>query len=393
MLNRWIGAVAITLLLTECGQGAGAQQDANFSIGQQLYKQGRLPEALKYLNAAAKGSRNPTVFYYEALTLQGLGHLDAAKRVYTDICRYFPQSPEGRLSSKFLSAPGASAIPLDRRSAPIASSQSRSTPSASASSSLPDETKVPFRKSDSGHIFVSCSINNRPMEVLFDTGSSTCLFGKNQFDAAGITPQMTDQKSALMGVGTGTTTTTVGIVNLRLGDITRHMPVMVADNLTTPPLLGQPFFEGYQYDIDNQSGFIHFIKKGARGNEALDSINVPFVMEDNNMKVMGKVNGKQCLMYFDTGAPACLFSKASAESLGLTIPADAQRVMSGGIGGKSLAFQFNVDRIELGGVQKTNQQIVVMETGGPPLPLLGQSFFRDRHYIIDNDAHVIKFMR
>jgi predicted aspartyl protease len=380
------------LLLSASGRDAGAQQDPNFTMGQQLYNQGRYPEALKYLNAACKTSRNPTFFYYEALTLQRMGHLDAAKHVYTDICRIFPQSPEARASSKFLSSPGASAIPTDRPSAPIASSQpSRSI--SSASSSLPDETKVPFHKSDSGHIFVSCSINNRPMEVCFDTGASSCLFGKNQFDAAGVIPQMTAQKSTLMGVGTGATITTVGIVDLRLGDITRRMPVMVADNLTTPPLLGQPFFAGYQYDIDNQTGFIHFVKKGARGNEGLDTINVPFVMEDNNMKVMAKVNGKPCQMYFDTGSPTCLFSKATADSLGLVVPPDAQRVMSGGIGARSVAYQFTVNRIELGGIQKTNLQITVMETGGPPLPLLGQSFFQDRHYTVDNDAHVIKFAR
>src|SRR6202021_1903873 len=110
MLKRWNCVVAMSLLLlTASGRDAGAQQDPNFAMGQQLYNQGRYPEALKYLNAACRSSHNPTIFYYEALTLQRMGHLDAAKHVYTDICRIFPQSPEARASSKFLSSPGASA--------------------------------------------------------------------------------------------------------------------------------------------------------------------------------------------------------------------------------------------------------------------------------------------
>jgi predicted aspartyl protease len=67
--------------------------------------------------------------------------------------------------------------------------------------------------------------------------------------------------------------------------------------------------------------------------------------------------------------------------------------MVGGVGGSAPAYAFNVRSMKLGSIEKNNIPITVMTTGGPPLPLLGQPFLRDRRFVIDNDKKVIRFSR
>jgi clan AA aspartic protease (TIGR02281 family) len=185
------------------------------------------------------------------------------------------------------------------------------------------------------------------------------------------------------------------IADITVGDMTRRIPIMVQDDLPTDPLLGESFFNGFRYEIDNRAGFIHFVKTEggttkARIFEPTDVVAVPFTPAGNNMVVMAEVNGKPCEMYFDTGASGICFSTMSAMLLGIRIPADARPVMSGGVGGATTGYAFTIERIKLGPILKTNVPITVIQSG-LPLPLLGQTFFGDRRFTIDNDKHVIKF--
>jgi hypothetical protein len=187
------------------------------------------------------------------------------------------------------------------------------------------------------------------------------------------------------------------LVDIRVGDIERRMPVMICDESSVPPLLGETFFNGYRYDIDNQGGFIHFMKKTGsktRFADGYDTVDVPFEIENNNMVVRAKLNGIPCRMFFDTGAATCCLPYSVAAQCGIEIRnnPEAKAMMTGGVGGSGLSFEVPCETLELGPVRKTNFPVVVMVQGGPPLPLLGQTFFRDRRYTIDNDKHVIKFV-
>jgi len=413
MLGRVFCAISLNLVLFgSLFAGAANAGEPNFDRARQLYAEGRFQPALAYLDKAlsANGS-NPTVYYYKALTLQRLGRMSEAMQWYANIRRSFPGTAEAQLANSVLSPRAASssapagAAPTTRAGGPPTADASTNAvafnpyggnASSNELASLPDEAKVPFSRAIGGHLYINAFVNNRPMQMLFDTGASTCLFGKNQFSAAGVSPQLTSNQSRMNGVGSKVTTTTEGIVDLRVGDISRHMQVMVADELGTPPLLGETFFNGYRYDIDNQGGFIHFMKKSSSGGRSaydpIDTVNVPFQQAGNNMVVRAKVNGTECPMYFDTGAGGVVFSQMAAASVGLHIPSDARPVQSGGVGGVAFGYQFEVDRLELGPVVKTHLPVTVLMTGGPPLPLLGQPFFHDRRFTIDNEAHVIKFV-
>lgn len=221
------------------------------------------------------------------------------------------------------------------------------------------------------------------------------MIGKNQLEAAGVMDNVIQgQRTRMGGVGNTVNSAAPMIVDLKVGGIQRHMPIMVQDHFDLPPLLGQTFYNGYQYDIDNQSGVIRFTKKGSSKNSiGYDSIEVPFETVGNNLVVVAQINGHNCPMYFDTGAAINLFDMRTFLSMGLSIPSDASMTMVGGVGGYVPGYMFTISSMRLGSIQKNNLPVTVVASGGPPLPLLGQPFLRDRRFTIDNDKKVIRFSR
>lgn len=184
------------------------------------------------------------------------------------------------------------------------------------------------------------------------------------------------------------------MVNLKLGAIERRMPILLQDQYKGPPLLGQTFYNGYRYQIDNQNGLILFVKKSSRSAAVpYDAIEVPFQVEGNNLLINAEINGVTCPMYFDTGASAVVFDSHTFAQLDIPVPSNYRHVTAGGIGGSAHGISMEVDSIKVGSLTKNNVPITVLYGGGPPRPLLGQPFYSDRKYVIDNDKHVIKFFR
>src|SRR5262249_48160884 len=145
--------------------------------------------------------------------------------------------------------------------------------------------------------------------------------------------------------------------------------------------------------IDNQAGLIAFSKKGAGvvdRDTPLDSVAVPFTKAGNSMVVDVEVNGQPYPFYFDTGASGNVMSMIDAKRLGIAIGEDAEMVVSRGVGGTMPGFNIKLERMRLGPILKTNVPVTVLMLG-PDRPLLGQTFFGDRQFTIDNDKGVIRF--
>jgi clan AA aspartic protease (TIGR02281 family) len=391
--------------------------------GISLYNKRDYKKAIDTLTRSATANpTSPTPLYYQAMAYSQMGDTVKARALYFAITKRFPESPEAKYASVYLNkvtgagvatttvtttttttTTSASAQSGQRsrssstNAAPIGDMTSFSAANATSEDlgKLPDSASIPFSRGSGGHLFVDTQINGRTIRMMFDTGASTCLIGKNQLEAAGVMDNVIKgQHTQMGGVGNATNSAAPMIVDLRVGGIQRHMPIMVQDRFDLPPLLGQTFYNGYQYDIDNQSGVIRFTKKSAaRNSMGYDAIEVPFQTVGNNLVVMTQVNGHQCPMYFDTGAAMNCFSMGTYLGLGLSIPQDATMAMVGGVGGAAPAYAFNVRSMKLGSIEKNNIPIYVMTTGGPPLPLLGQPFLRDRRFVIDNDKKVIRFSR
>jgi clan AA aspartic protease (TIGR02281 family) len=381
--------------------------------GISLYNKRNYQKAIDVLAKSATANPNvPTPLYYQAMAYSQLGETVKARALYFAIVQKFPESPEAKYASVYLRQVNSAGVATNtvtttttttstrsssRSSAPMGDMTTFSAANATSEDlrKLPDSASVPFTRGSGGHLFVDTQVNGRTIKMMFDTGASTCLIGKNQLEAAGVMDNVIKgQHTQMGGVGNATNSAAPMIVDLRVGGIQRHMPIMVQDRFDLPPLLGQTFYNGYQYDIDNQSGLIRFTKKSAGGSSmGYDAIEVPFQTVGNNLVVMTQVNGHQCPMYFDTGAAMNCFSLSNYLGMGLSIPSDASMTMVGGVGGSAPAYAFNVRSMKLGSIEKNNIPITVMTTGGPPLPLLGQPFLRDRRFVIDNDKKVIRFSR
>lgn len=384
--------------------------DSALNEGIAHYNKREYKKAIDALSKAAGANQGvPTPLYYEALAYYQLGDPGKAKALYTTIVQKFPNSPEARYASEYLNrANGVTTTTITTTTtqttrttaaaaAPLGDMTTYSAANATSEdlSKLPDSASVPFSHGSGGHLFVDTQVNGRTIKMMFDTGASTCLIGKNQLEAAGVMDSVIKgQHTSMGGVGNRVNSAAPMIVDLRVGGITRHMPIMVQDHFDLPPLLGQTFYNGYQYDIDNQSGVIRFTKKGASRNTiGYDSVDVPFQTVGNNLVVVAQINGHQCPMYFDTGAALNLFSMHTFSAMGLSIPPDAKMGQVGGVGGAVPAYTFNIQSMRLGSIEKNNIPVYVALTGGPPLPLLGQPFLSDRRFVIDNDKKLIRFAR
>ncbi|MBS1956123.1 MAG: retroviral-like aspartic protease family protein [Cyanobacteria bacterium SZAS-4] len=389
--------------------------DSALNDGIALYNKREYKKAVDALTKSAAANPNlPTPLYYQALSYYQLGDPAKAKILYSTIVRKFPSSDEAKFAATYLQRVDPKYVNTVG-APPVSRSATSAAPSTAASAApigdmtsfdaanatiedlgkLPDTASVPFSHGNGGHLMVDTQINGRTVKMMFDTGASTCLIGKNQLESAGVMGNVIQgQRTRMGGVGNTVNSAAPMIVDLKVGGIQRHMPIMVQDHFDLPPLLGQTFYNGYQYDIDNQSGVIRFTKKGSsRNSVGFDSIEVPFETVGNNLVVVAQINGHNCPMYFDTGAAINLFDMRTFLSMGLSIPSDATATMVGGVGGYVPGYMFTISSMRLGSIQKNNLPVTVVTSGGPPLPLLGQPFLRDRRFTIDNDKKVIRFSR
>src|SRR5690606_1159305 len=111
---------------------------------------------------------------------------------------------------------------------------------------------------------------------IFDTGAELTVLGLDHLRALGISPPVGKPTGASVGVG-GQVGTWDMTAEVSLGNIRRRMHVAVLEKYEGLPLLGQTFFRGYHYDIDNSAGAIRFSKRGNnRTSGTYDSINIPF---------------------------------------------------------------------------------------------------------------------
>ncbi|MFN8550936.1 MAG: retroviral-like aspartic protease family protein [Candidatus Obscuribacterales bacterium] len=412
-----------TLLATSAPQASA--DDAYFRAGVDFYKKGDYKKAYGYFNMA--GRNNPydaDNIYYQALTMQQLHNNKEAIRLYASLVSNFSYSSAGKLAANALSRldpeyyaqltkKGDSAA----RPSTVTSvtGRARSTSSSTVSgvggeglsadfASLPSEARIPFTR-DGGLLLIDAIINNRSMKMFFDTGAEGCVFGKNHLREASIPEPKGHSTGLSVGVGSSGSVETWSMpVTLKVGNIERrNFDIQVQANMTVRPLLGQSFFKDYQYTIDKTSedaGTIHFVKKSASSgvrtassSSSRDPYAVPFQRSGRNLIVQVEVEGHPMTMFFDTGASNVAFSADQLKKANIPIPEDAQTATSAGIGGETTSQIFPVKRIKMGPIEKTNFPVSCVGAANMPYPLLGQSFFGDWQYTIDNAASVIRFVR
>ena len=109
--------------------------------------------------------------------------------------------------------------------------------------------------------------------------------------------------------------------------------------------------------------------------------------------VEGYVNNRRIKMLFDTGADVCAFGKNHLRELGITPPAGKPTSKMRGVGDKDLIDTWNMTiNLKVGNIERKNFPITVQESMDGD-PLLGQTFFKDFTYTIDNGSNTIQFNR
>ncbi len=351
-------------------------------FGQRNYK----AAAVKFEQAVKSNPTDSNACYYRALTYQCLGDRIKASTYYQQILQKFPSSPAAQYARQALTPP-------ERPSRASRSSGSHEFQSSFGAD--PEQSKIYFTKQGKS-LLVDAEVNNRRIPVIFDTGAEACVFGVNHLKQIGVTPPSGPPTGQASGVGSSEPVKTWQMnVELKIGQIKRsNFPITVQAELPTDPLLGQSFFSGFEYTIDDSINTIVLAKKGAiRHSSGSDSNSVPFTHDGKELVVTVDVNGKKCDMYFDTGADGITFTKEQARSVGLVAPDDAEQGTSMGIGGTTASVTFPVQRMRMGPIEKTDIPVSIIEAGKMPKPLLGQTFYGGWQYTIDNQNKVIRFLR
>ncbi|MBS1995381.1 MAG: retroviral-like aspartic protease family protein [Cyanobacteria bacterium SZAS LIN-2] len=360
--------------------------------------------AESFRKAIATDRANSTLYYYYALSLHYNNNVPGAMAIYNQIMQYFPGTDAAARAQMAMGSFGQA--PARRSSAPSGSQSTMSSmpsgeenPFAPSTDALPNEAKLYFRN-EGPHLIVEARFNNRPIEAIFDTGAEGIVIGKNQLRQLGLSLPQGRPIGKSQGVGDGGPQDNwVMPMNVSVGSMERkNVAVMVQEDLPTMPLLGQTFYRGMAYSIDNSAKCISFVKQGARRGSIYDDPSkaadaVPYTREGNEMVVNVSVNGRQIPMYFDTGAASVMLTAEHARSIGLTVPEDAPGYRGGGVAGNSYGKIVTVDSVKMGPIEKRNFEVHVDAVSSVPHPLLGQSFFGDCRYQIDEQHHVIHIRR
>lgn len=124
-----------------------------------------------------------------------------------------------------------------------------------------------------------------------------------------------------------------------------------------------------------------------------DECYVPFERQGNSLIVTAQVNNRPLPMIFDTGAAMMAFGKNNLDTVGLPHPTGKPAGQAHGVGdgGAQNVWDMTAD-VRLGPIERKRFPISVQEVMPGP-PLLGQTFFQDFKYTIDNGANTIHFIK
>jgi clan AA aspartic protease (TIGR02281 family) len=126
---------------------------------------------------------------------------------------------------------------------------------------LADET-VPFTERY-GLKYVTVYINERPVELVFDTGASSVVLNSDGLLHVGITEFDDTRKVQSHTAGGVTEGYIIKLNSIRAGNIQKNDYDIVYIPSSTTNLLGASFFTGYSYYVDEDYKVIRLIPKGS----------------------------------------------------------------------------------------------------------------------------------
>lgn len=128
--------------------------------------------------------------------------------------------------------------------------------------SVSADEAVPFTERH-GLKYVTVYINERPVELVFDTGASSVVLNGDGLLHTGITEFDDTRKVQSHTAGGVTEGYIIKLNSIRAGNIQQNDYDIVYIPSSTANLLGASFFAGYSYYIDEDYKVIRLIPKGS----------------------------------------------------------------------------------------------------------------------------------
>lgn len=264
---------------------------------------------------------------------------------------------------------------------------------------VPDESRVYFTQSGHDDIYIDTQVNGRNMKMILDTGAHSTMIGKNQLVQLGLPGPSGPPTTAVGGIGAAQVPAWIMPLQIKLGKMVRTIDVCIAEEWDGNPLLGQDFYNDLEYEFDNKGNCIYFRKPKVLSASERSMYCIPFIRRGRHLQVEVEVDGgKRTGMLVDTGAEGIAMTMANLRDLGIDIPADAIRTRSYGVGGTSDGYQFSISMLRLGPIIQRNPTVSVSTAEEGMLGskhgrygLLGQAFFGNWRFTIDNANNMIRF--
>ncbi len=368
--------IFFVLILAQFALASAAFADDALSRGIELYNRKRFSDALQFFSNWKSGTELESKrLYYCALCYIQMSQADKATELFRKIETKYKGTEAAQLAHGFL---------MQNLAKPNALTQNEA--------SDPVEFSIPFRRTSKGQMAVQADLQGRGMEMIFDTGAEECLFGRNQIESANLKDADRERMPPLNTVSGPVPVYKLNAV-IKLGSLKRTLPIMVQDAVMESPILGQPFFNGYDCSIDGQAALMRFHRTGStRGTFLVDSFAVPFVADGDKMIVTTRFNGRNVDMCFDSGSFGVCLSKEQAEQLRVKVGDTPPTTSTRGPNGAYVNSWDMFADITLGDIRKQHFPIRVIDCK-TAYPLLGLNFFGDRIYKIDREKKEIRFAR
>jgi len=408
---KWILLVILVLAAVSGFGRQPARAGEAYKQGIKLLGEKRFDEAAKSLKKAVNlEPGNSDALYYLAVSQHYQGKTADALANYQLVLRKFPGSNAAHRAAQVFgsnrlsqattdtyqrSAPANSGINIQNSVRTYVAGNSGSAAHNFSNASLPDQATIFFEKGDA-ELKVDAFINNRPIKMVFDTGATGIVVGKNQLQEIGIKPPEGDATGQSGGSSNASLQSYWMMqADVKVGTILRqNFPIKVLSHNSAAPLCGQSFIQDFDYSIDRNAGAIRLRKKGtSRSGSAGSGYTVPFTWEGPKMVVNVEVNGRIYPMYFDTGNSASAISMGMNDVKALNLPTDdSVAVTHAGVTGSGSGIKFKVRRIKMGPIEKYDCDVTA-NYDSLGRPLVGQDLYQGYEYTVDNDQKVIRFIR
>lgn len=376
---------------------AYASADSDYAAGIQYYKLRNYNAAAQYFERALSlGKATPECFLYAGHSYAGAGKRERAIVKYQEVVRLFKGQPAAALAETSM----ARLTPGSTRSG----GSSTTTTGQTFDPSLPTHARVFYRSSGSDMI-VDAKINGRPIELDFDTGAPEITVSREQLQNLGIIPPSGKPDGECGGAANSIKIPYwTMFATVQVGPIVRqNVEICVYERMETKPLLGQNFFQSFDYTIDHNAHCVEFKRKGMMTASARASggYNVPFTFRESGSRIVVdvEVNGRKGAMMLDTGNESAGISfdtTRQMKSFGVSLPEDARLSTARGVSGVGSVYRFTLPRVRLGPIEKSNVSAEVnveVSDADEELPLVGQAMLEGWQYTIDMERKQLHFVR